>query len=85
MSIFKIFIGMKYIITKRRNTIVNNLFNGFILILKSSKKPTKKLDFTFLYFFFTFPKFSLFLLLLFLNSFILIILVYVFFLNEPNL
>ena len=41
ISILKIFIGKKYIITKSRNTISINLLNGFILILKSSKKPTK--------------------------------------------
>ena len=41
ISIFKIFIGKKYIDKKRRNIIAINLFNGFIFILKSSKKPTK--------------------------------------------
>ena len=44
ISIFKIFIGKKFIKIKRRNIIIINLFNGFILILKSSKKPTKNTE-----------------------------------------
>ena len=40
MSILRIFIGNEYMKIKRRNTIIINLLIGFILILKSSKKPT---------------------------------------------
>ena len=39
MSIFKIFIGKKYIEVKRRIIIIINLLNGFMLTLRSSKKP----------------------------------------------
>ena len=39
ISIFRIFIGRIYIIVKRRSIKITNLLNGFILILKSSKKP----------------------------------------------
>ena len=44
ISIFKILIGKKYIDMKRSNIIAINLFNGFIFILKSSKKPSKKTE-----------------------------------------
>ena len=44
ISMFKIFTGKKYIITKRRNIIITNLLNGFILIFKSSKNPTKNIE-----------------------------------------
>ena len=44
ISIFKILMGKKYIIIKRRNTITSNLSNGFIFIFKSSKKPTKNTE-----------------------------------------
>ena len=37
----KILIGKIYIIAKRRSIIIINLFSGFILIFKSSKKPIK--------------------------------------------
>ena len=39
ISIFSIFIGHMYMKAKRRKIIIINLLNGFILILKSSKKP----------------------------------------------
>ena len=44
ISIFRIFIGKKYMEIKRRNIIIVNLLNGFILILKSSKKPIKNTE-----------------------------------------
>ena len=39
ISIFSIFMGNMYMKAKRRKIIIINLLNGFILILKSSKKP----------------------------------------------
>ena len=44
ISILKIFIGKKYIETSKRNIIIINLVSGFILILKSSKKPIKNTE-----------------------------------------
>ena len=44
MSIFIIFIGNKNMKVKRRSIIIINLLNGFILIRKSSKKPTMKTE-----------------------------------------
>ena len=44
ISIFKIFIGKKNIAMKSRSIIAINLFNGFILILRSSKNPNKKAE-----------------------------------------
>ena len=39
ISMFRIFIGNINMKVKRRSTIIINLLNGFILILRSSKKP----------------------------------------------
>ena len=39
ISTLRIFIGNRYMETKRRIIIIINLLNGFMLILKSSKKP----------------------------------------------
>ena len=39
ISILRIFIGRIYIMIKRRSVIIINLLIGFMLILKSSKKP----------------------------------------------
>ena len=39
ISIFRIFIGKMYMEEKRRIIIIINLLEGFMLILKSSKKP----------------------------------------------
>ena len=44
ISIFKIFIGKKFIIVKRRNIITNSRLNGFTFIFRSSKKPTKNTE-----------------------------------------
>ncbi len=44
MSILRIFIGNIYMKVKRRNIMIINLVNGFMLILKSSKKPTIKTE-----------------------------------------
>ena len=44
ISIFKIFIGRIKINKKSKSTIVINLLEGFILIFKSSKKPTKNME-----------------------------------------
>ena len=44
ISILRIFIGNMYMKVKRRNIIIINLVNGFMLILKSSKKPTIKTE-----------------------------------------
>ena len=40
ISILRILICKTYIKIKRRSIIIINLLNGFMLILKSSKKPT---------------------------------------------
>ena len=39
ISILRIFMGNMYMETKRRSIIIINLLSGFMLILKSSKKP----------------------------------------------
>ena len=44
ISILSIFIGNMYMKVKSRNIIIINLVNGFMLILKSSKKPTTKTE-----------------------------------------
>ena len=44
ISTFKIFMGNVYMQAKRRSIIIINLLNGFILILKSSKKPIEKTE-----------------------------------------
>ena len=44
MSIFIIFIGNMKMQVKRRNIMIINLLNGFILIRKSSKNPTMKTE-----------------------------------------
>ena len=44
ISKLRIFIGNMYMKVKSRNIIIINLVNGFMLILKSSKKPTIKTE-----------------------------------------
>tara|TARA_X000001036_G_scaffold387648_1_gene383501 strand:- start:46 stop:327 length:282 start_codon:yes stop_codon:yes gene_type:complete len=44
ISTLRIFIGNIYMQAKRRSIIIINLLNGFILILKSSKKPIVNTD-----------------------------------------
>ena len=45
MSIFEILIGRKYIETNKNTIIRISLFDGLILVLISSKKPTKNIKF----------------------------------------
>ena len=44
ISKFRIFIGNMYMKVKSRNIIIINLVSGFMLILKSSKKPITKTE-----------------------------------------
>jgi putative component of toxin-antitoxin plasmid stabilization module len=44
ISILRIFMGKIYIEIKRRSIIIVNLLSGFMLILKSSKKPIKNTE-----------------------------------------
>ena len=43
MSIFEILIGIRCIEINKTNIIKTSLFDGLILVLKSSKKPIKKI------------------------------------------